>query len=99
MRPNSRNALGCLLVPAAFGVLTGIGLALGKTEWVEVLVISALGALLLLWAYEGGRPRPRLRTLGARLPLPLDCAVVPRQDATTEELKRLGHVLEDWWER
>ena len=53
-------------------------MAAGRLEWLEILGISALGALLLLWASEWGRGR-RPRALPGYLPLPLDCAIVPRR--------------------
>ncbi len=98
MRPTSRNTLAWLLL-AVFGALAAVGLLLGRTEWLEVLAIAALGVCMLVWVLEWGCGRPASRAGRGRLPLPLDCAIVPRRDSTAEELKRLGGILNEWWEQ
>ena len=63
------------------------------TDWLEVLAGLSLGALLLLWVHRRGRgDRARLR-------LPrggIECEIVPRQDATPDELKTLAEALSRW---
>jgi hypothetical protein len=98
MRRQSRFLLLVLLVPALFGGLALLGWALGNTDWLEVVVISAFGVLMLLWVYEWGRDRRRPLTRMPDSALCLDCAVVPRRDCTAEELKHLGAALSEWWE-
>ncbi len=97
MRRQPRTLL-VLLVLGLFAGLALLGLALGNTDWLEVVVISAFGALMLLWVYEWGRDRRRPLTRMPESALSLDCAVVPRHDCTAQELKSLGAALTEWWE-
>ncbi len=95
MSPRKRRSLSWLLLSAAFVVLLGVGLLTHPDDAVEVIVIAGLGVLMLLWAYEWGRDRAS-RT-GTEMPFPLDCAIIPRRDATAVELKELGIALSAWW--
>jgi hypothetical protein len=64
------------------------------TDWLEVLAVLGLGALMLLWVHRRGRIGGR-----AALRLPregVECEIVPRQDATSEELKSLAKALARW---
>jgi hypothetical protein len=95
MSPRVKPPLSCLLVTAAFAVLLAVGLIAHPADAVEVVVIAAFGAVMLLWAYEWGRDRAGAAR--ATMPFPLDCAIVPRQDANADELKELGAALAAWW--
>jgi hypothetical protein len=95
MSPRLKPRLSCLIVPVIFGVLAAVAAFTRQAELLEVLVIAAFGGVMLLWAYEWGRDRSG--GLGVALPFPLDCAVIPRQDSTTDELKELGAALLAWW--
>jgi hypothetical protein len=95
MSPRLKSRLSCLIVPAIFGVLAGIGVYAQQVELLEAVLIAAFGGVMLLWAYEWGRDRRG--SLSATLPFPLDCAVIPRSDSTAEELKELGAALSAWW--
>lgn len=95
MSPRGKLSLSWLLVTAIFAGLLGMGLLTHPDDAVEVVVIAAFGAVMLLWVYEWGRERAgRGRS---EMPFPLDCAIVPRHDATSEELKELGVALAAWW--
>ena len=95
MSPRVKPSLSCLLVTAAFAVLLAVGLIAQTGDTVEVVVIAAFGAVMLLWAYEWGRDR--VRSARSEMPFPLDCAIIPRRDATPGELKELGAALGAWW--
>ncbi len=95
MTPRLKLPLSCLLVAAAFAIILGIGLMAHPQEILEVAVIAAFGAVMLLWVYELGRDRAG--GFGKGPPFPLDCAIVPRQDCTPDELKELGFALGAWW--
>lgn len=95
MNPRGKLSLSWLFVIAIFAALLGAGLLTHPDDAVEVVVIAAFGAVMLLWVYEWGRERAgRGRS---EMPFPLDCAIIPRHDATSEELKELGAVLTAWW--
>lgn len=95
MTPRVKPSLPLLLTVTAFAVFFVVGLVARPADLVEVVIISAFGAVLLLWAYEWGRERMH----GARsgMPFPLDCAIIPRRDLTSDELKELGVSLAAWW--
>jgi hypothetical protein len=96
--PLSKQIRGGLFVLAILAVLAVVGLALGDTRWAEVCVILALGALMLLWTHQW-QHAPRRRPALARGRILLgDCEIVPRQDASPEQLKRLGNAIARWWE-
>jgi hypothetical protein len=95
MSPRAIPPLSCLLVTATFAVLVVVGLLVHPADAVEVVVIAAFGAVMLLWACEWGRERAR--SARAEMPFPLDCAIIPRHDATPDELKELGAALAAWW--
>jgi hypothetical protein len=95
MSPRLKPSLSCLVVTAAFAVLLVVGLIANTGDAVEVVVIAAFGAVMLLWAYEWGRDRAG--SARSVMPFPLDGAIVPRQDASSDELKELGAALAAWW--
>jgi hypothetical protein len=95
MSPRLKPPLSCLLVTASFVVILLVGLSGQPQDTLEVVVIAAFGAIMLLWVYELGRDRAE--AFGRGPPFPLDCAVIPRQDATSDELKELGLALGAWW--
>jgi hypothetical protein len=95
MTPRLKLPLSCLLATTAFAVILLIGLIAHPQDTLEVVVIAAFGAIMLLWVYEVGRDRTGGLAKGP--PFPLDCAVIPRQDCTTDELKELGFALGAWW--
>jgi hypothetical protein len=95
MSPRVKPSLSCLLVTAAFAVLLAVGLIAQTGDTVEVVVIAAFGAVMLLWAYEWGRDRARAAR--SEMPFPLDCAIIPRHDANPDELKELAAALAAWW--
>ena len=65
-----------------------------NTDWLEVLAGLSLGALLLLWVHRRARPA---RDPGLRLPHEgSECEIVPRHDASSDELKNLAAALERW---
>ena len=57
MSPRLKPRLACLLVPVVFGVLAVLGLLAHQAELLEVLLIAAFGAVMLLWVFEWGRDR------------------------------------------
>jgi hypothetical protein len=64
-----------------------------NTDWLEVVAGLSLGVILLIWVHRRGRSE------GTRLRLPRDgveCEIVPRRDATPEELKCLATALSRW---
>jgi hypothetical protein len=67
----------------------------------------AVGILMLAWACQwsqAGQLRPQSANRLGELPggvlacWAADCEIIPRQDATTEQLKRLGTALALWWQ-
>jgi hypothetical protein len=66
-----------------------------NTEWLEVAAILALGAVLLLWVYPWNRRRPRLELRPSRAS-GAECEIIPRRDATPQQLKQLAGVLDRW---
>src|SRR5947209_18397470 len=65
------------------------------TEWLEVLAVLAMGALMLLWVHRRSRglggPEVSLRPGKG-----IECEVIPRRDATPQELKMLAEALGRW---
>jgi hypothetical protein len=65
-------------------------------DWLQVLAVLAMGGLLLLWTHPWSRSRTR-RALGPRLRgKSLECEIIPRPDATPEQLKALADALDNW---
>lgn len=65
-----------------------------NTEWLEVLIVVSFWALILLGVHlrvRAGRRR-KMRLPGGGV----ECKIVPRQDATSEELKNLAEALDRW---
>jgi hypothetical protein len=63
-----------------------------NTDWLEVLAGLSLGGLLLIWVHRRGRGGDTLR-------LPrggVECEIVPRRDASPEQLKTLAEALARW---
>jgi hypothetical protein len=67
-----------------------------NTDWLEVLVILALGAVMLLWVHHWNRRRPRTELWPRRSAAGVECEVIPSRDATPPQLKRLGDALDRW---
>jgi hypothetical protein len=91
-----REALAGTLVLALFAALFLTAYIFREEEWVQVLIILALGGLMLLWAQQWQRTG-RFRQRRAREMACLIGQIVPRHNATSDELKRLGKRLSDWW--
>jgi len=69
-----------------------------NTNWLEVLAVLAMGALMLLWVHRRNRadrgPPPRLPRSGVGDGT--ECEVIPRRAAAPDELKRLAGALGRW---
>jgi hypothetical protein len=93
-----------LFVLALGLVLIGMTLGVKHVQGAELLLILAVGILMLAWACQwsqAGQPRSVARLVSTERLLAgwaADCEIIPRQDATTEQLKRLGTALALWWQ-
>jgi hypothetical protein len=88
------------VILAFFAVLTAIGLIGRDAGWTEVFLVLAIGTLMLLWAVQVSRaPRRRMLPLLGKNWAAASGEIIPRPDATPEQLKRLGAALAEWWER
>jgi hypothetical protein len=95
MTARVKPSLALLLATTAFALLLAVGLIARPADLVEVAVIAAFGTIMLLWVFEWGRER--MRGPRAAMPFPLDCAIIPRRDLNSDELKELGVSLAAWW--
>jgi hypothetical protein len=87
-----------LLVLALFTALLFASLAFREEEWLEALLLLGLGGLLLLWTWQwSGAPRRRPLLARERF-LIGNGEIIPRRDASMEQLKRLGDALSRWWQ-
>jgi hypothetical protein len=62
-------------------------------EWLEVLLVVVFWGLVLIGVHLRIRAD---RRRGLRLPRGVECKIVPRQNASSEELKTLGEALDRW---
>jgi hypothetical protein len=88
-----RHAVAIL---AFLTLLTGIGLLGRDSGWTEVVLILAVGVLMLLWAYQWNHAQHSRALVIAGKNWPGGGEILPRQDATPEQLKRLGAALTEW---
>jgi hypothetical protein len=94
-----RKALRHAAVILAFiAVLTGIGLLGRDSGWPDLILILAIGSLMLVWAFQRNQDVHSRSRLPAGRDWPGGGEIIPRPDATPEQLKRLGTVLTDWWD-
>jgi hypothetical protein len=93
-----KGPLPGLVVLALFAGLMILGFAAGETEWFQVVLILAFGALMLLWAHQVALGQRSRRLPGGAPPGTLECEIIPRQDGTSADLKALGQALDKWVE-
>jgi hypothetical protein len=67
-----------------------------NTDWLEVAAIVSFGAVMLLWAHRWNRNPRAWDLVLRRRRAALECEVIPRRDATTQELKALASALDRW---
>jgi len=61
-----------------------------------VLATLGLGLLMLFWVHRRSRSSGGLDLRRRRRPYGVECEVIPRRDASSDELKKLAEVLERW---
>jgi hypothetical protein len=88
-----------IAILAFLTLLTGIGLLGRESGWTEVILILAVGALMLLWAFQWNHAQDSRALVITGKNWPGGGEVFPRQDATPEQLKRLGAGLTEWSSR